>query len=410
MIINETTLIISILVLLLALIAPLCSPYFRFRRDLRRLITTAEVSDEEEIVETAEDVDSSQHNDNTANDIQTTEPPNITVLVTVHEQAKELAKHLPALLEQEYEGAFEVVIVAEQGDHETEMVLKRFANNPHLYATFVPTSSRYMSRKKLAITLGVKAAKHEWILLTEADCQPASSTWLLEMSRHCTQEAQLVMGYSQYEPAAPTLYQLERWYSDLYLLHQAHRSIAYRTNSCNLMFRKSGFIAQDGYRGNLQLLRGEYDFIVNKFAAPQANTVCIEPASWMIEDIPTKKKRRNQLLFELASRPLLQRSFRLHLIYKVDQVMLYLSYLVTFIVLGIAISKANWMLIVTAAVALLCTIGMRMWVITKPLKFFMPHLSTWQVLCYEPTIVWRNLLFKQRFRKADDYDFTSHKL
>ena len=230
------------------------------------------------------------------------------------------------------------------------------------------------------------------------------------MSRHCTQEAQLVMGYSQYEAAAPTLYQLERWYSDLYLLHQAHRSIAYRTNSCNLMFRKSGFIAQDGYRGNLQLLRGEYDFIVNKFAAPQANTVCIEPASWMIEDIPTKKKRRNQLLFELASRPLLQRSFRLHLIYKVDQAMLYLSYLVTFIVLGIAISEVNWVLIVTAAVALLCTIGMRMWVITKPLKFFMPHLSTWQVLCYEPTIVWRNLLFRQRFRKADDYDFTSHKL
>lgn len=149
MIINETTLIISILVLLLAFVAPLCSPYFRFRRDLRRLITTTEVSDEEEIVETAEDVASSQPNDNTANDIQTTEPPNITVLVTVHEQAKELAKHLPALLEQEYEGAFEVVVVAEQGDQETEMVLKRFANNPHLYATFVPTSSRYMSRKNL---------------------------------------------------------------------------------------------------------------------------------------------------------------------------------------------------------------------------------------------------------------------
>ena len=77
MIINETTLIISILVLLLALIAPLCSPYFRFRRDFRRLITTEEVSDEEEIVETAEDVASSQHNDNTANDIQTKQPSSL---------------------------------------------------------------------------------------------------------------------------------------------------------------------------------------------------------------------------------------------------------------------------------------------------------------------------------------------
>ncbi len=55
--------------------------------------------------------------------------------------------------------------------------LKRTAaENPHLYYTYIPESSRYMSRKKLQITLGVKAAKYEWIILTEPNLHAQATT------------------------------------------------------------------------------------------------------------------------------------------------------------------------------------------------------------------------------------------
>ncbi|MBP5712258.1 MAG: hypothetical protein J6W77_04550 [Prevotella sp.] len=87
--------------------------------------------------------------------------PRISILITAHDNAMELDNHLPTLLSQDYPGIFEVIVVAEKGDGSTEDVLKRYLNNRLLYYTFIPDSSRYMSRKKLMITLGVKAARYE---------------------------------------------------------------------------------------------------------------------------------------------------------------------------------------------------------------------------------------------------------
>ena len=52
-----------------------------------------------------------------------------------------------------------------------------------------------MSRKKLQITLGVKAAKHEWIILTEPNCRPSNDKWLQTMVRQCQDPNHLVLGY-----------------------------------------------------------------------------------------------------------------------------------------------------------------------------------------------------------------------
>ena len=109
--------------------------------------------------------------------------PCLSILLTVQDSARELEQHLPALLTQDYPAGFEVIVVVSKSEDDTNDVLKKLsATYPNLYTTFIPDSSRYMSRKKLAVTLGVKAARHEWILMTEASCQPASDQWLKKMS------------------------------------------------------------------------------------------------------------------------------------------------------------------------------------------------------------------------------------
>ena len=80
--------------------------------------------------------------------------PCLSVLLTVQDNASELEQHLPALLTQDYPAGFEVIVVVSKGEDDTDDVLKKLsATYPNLYTTFIPDSSRYMSRKKLAVTL-----------------------------------------------------------------------------------------------------------------------------------------------------------------------------------------------------------------------------------------------------------------
>ena len=128
MTIDLLTLVMGAILLLLALLTPLLNPFFR------RLRQTEEPSSSEQ--------------------------PPITILLVSNGDHVALDEHLPIFLTQEYAPGYEVIVVTEKADMETENVLKRYSQNERLYHTFVPESSRYMSMSKLAITLGVKAANN----------------------------------------------------------------------------------------------------------------------------------------------------------------------------------------------------------------------------------------------------------
>ena len=63
----------------------------------------------------------------------------------------------------------------------------------------MPDSSRYISRKKLAVTLGIKASKYEWLVFTNANCMPQSNQWLRLMHATSHHVPKVVLGYSGYE-------------------------------------------------------------------------------------------------------------------------------------------------------------------------------------------------------------------
>ena len=82
--------------------------------------------------------------------------------MTVYDHAHELEEHLPAFLTQEYEPGYEVIVVDESSTDETDDVLKlQKQSYPHLYTTFLPKPNRNITRLKLALTIGVKAAKKD---------------------------------------------------------------------------------------------------------------------------------------------------------------------------------------------------------------------------------------------------------
>ena len=134
-----------------------------FLRKSRRTENPLVVHDMEEVQTTNEDHEADEVKEMAE---ASYDYPPVSIIVTPHDKAYELDQHLPLLLEQDYPAPFRIIVVFWRGESDTDDVLKKYAANPHLYATYIPDSSRYMSRKKLAITVGEKAATTEWLFRT----------------------------------------------------------------------------------------------------------------------------------------------------------------------------------------------------------------------------------------------------
>ncbi|SFF99039.1 glycosyltransferase [Prevotella sp. KH2C16] len=336
--------------------------------------------------------------------------PPLSVIITLHDNAREMEERLPLYLNQNYPSDFQVVIVSEEGDSETDDILKRFAGDRHLYHTFIPNSSRYVSRKKLAITMGVKAAKNEWILLTDIECRPAGENWLRTMARNARKEKNLVLGVSKYADEAKPYYSFEHIHTLYYVLRKAAKGTAYRTNCANLMFRKSDFLAQNGFSGNLDLQRGEYDFLVNKYAGKHTTAIETSPDAWVIEDLPTPKEWRNKHFYYLAGRSQMQRRRSYRLLYNMDQWTIHLSLLLIISIIAFAVITQRWILAGTSVLCLLSMAISRTLTGWKALRAFEEDMPSWKIYPYEISIVWHNLANIIRYKRADRLDFTSHKL
>lgn len=155
LIIDTASLIGGGILLLLVLAATLTDVFLRKSRRTENPLVAHEA---EEVQTTSEDHEADKVK-------EMAEPscdyPPVSIIVTPHDKAYELDQHLPLLLEQDYPAPFRIIVVFWRGESDTDDVLKKYAANPHLYATYIPDSSRYMSRKKLAITVGEKAATTE---------------------------------------------------------------------------------------------------------------------------------------------------------------------------------------------------------------------------------------------------------
>ena len=336
--------------------------------------------------------------------------PNVTVLVLANNNAQALDAHLPLLLTQDYPAAYEVVVVGEQGDLNVETVVKQFSQNKHLYATYIPPRSLFMSKKKLAVALGVKAAHYDWVLLLDSNCHPVSDTWLKSMASHMDIDANLVIGYSNYDEETKSYYRFDRLRNDCYLLRCAQRSIAYRANGVNIAFRKSEFIKDDGYRGNLHLVNGEYDFIVNKYARTDSARIAIDEDAWIREEKPTPKVWHDRNICYANVRKYLERSFGIRALYNVDMTMMHLNYIVLLLAIVAASILQNWIVLAVASLALILTLVLRSMAAVKVYRQFGEHIACWKTVFFELYIVWHSLATNIRYAKSDKRDFSTHKL
>lgn len=202
----------------------------------------------------------------------------VSLIICARNEAENLVKNIPVIMAQEYP-KFEVIIVNDSSTDDSDMVLARLkVEYPELYYTSIPVDKKFKHSKKLAINVGIKAAKYEHLLFTDADCCPTSNQWIkLMMSGFETEGKELVIGYSPFIKQNGMLNRMIRyeafWNAVLYL-GRAIKGRAYMGVGRNMAYTKSLFNANGGFSKHIFIESGDDDLFVNQ-AATRANTAIV---------------------------------------------------------------------------------------------------------------------------------------
>lgn len=203
----------------------------------------------------------------------------VSVIICAKNEDDNLTEFLPKILTQEYPLEFEVIVVNDCSDDNTEHVIDEFTKIfPNLRKANIKEDNYYKHGKKFALLVGIKAAKFNRLVLTDADCYPASNQWLKEMAAGFSIEKEIVLGYGAYEKQKGLLNKLIRF--DAFIiavqyLSAAIKNKAYMGVGRNLAYSKEIFFANKGFAGHYHLTSGDDDLFVNEAATEKNVGVCI---------------------------------------------------------------------------------------------------------------------------------------
>ncbi|MDR1681808.1 MAG: glycosyltransferase, partial [Candidatus Symbiothrix sp.] len=193
--------------------------------------------------------------------LPTAQPP-VSVVIYARNEDENLETYLPSILEQNYPD-FEVIVVNEDSTDDTESVLKHLElKYKHLYHTILPGQSRNVSRKKMALTLGIKAAHHEVLVFIEADSHPLGPDWLRSMARYFTDEKTVVLGWAFLEKYPFRFAAYDYFCENLQTILFALRRKTYRANGRNMAYRKTAFFQQKDLSNYNFIDAGEDDLLI----------------------------------------------------------------------------------------------------------------------------------------------------
>ena len=219
------------------------------------------------------------------NEKQTLDP--VTVIICAKNEDDNLRKNLPLVLEQDYP-EFQVVVVNDGSSDDTASVLAEMKERyKHLYVTQIEHTHPYPHAKKLAQTIGVKAAKFDQMLFIDADCRPASLNWIRCMQSNFLPKKEIVLGYGAYEKKKGLVNKFIRmdtiWIAQQYFSF-AIRRIPFMGVGRNLAYRRSLFFNNKGFASQLHLQSGDDDLFVNQTASKTNTAIEMDPDSITVSE------------------------------------------------------------------------------------------------------------------------------
>jgi cellulose synthase/poly-beta-1,6-N-acetylglucosamine synthase-like glycosyltransferase len=203
----------------------------------------------------------------------------VTIIIAAKNEEENLQRNLPSVLSQNYP-EFEVIVVNDYSTDDTGLILeeleRRYSN---LRTITIKQESSGPIGKKYPLTLGLKGAKYETVIFTDADCKPKTSEWIRSIVRNYSQGVEIVLGYGAYERLPGFLNKLIRF--DAFSIALQYLSFAkggnpYMGVGRNLSYKKDLFFRNKGFASHTHIPSGDDDLFINKVARAANTAVEIE--------------------------------------------------------------------------------------------------------------------------------------
>jgi len=209
--------------------------------------------------------------------------PEISVIIAARNEADNIYENLPFILDQNYPN-FEVIVVVNQSTDESKHILQAYQQQySNLRFTLVEKSKHLRPGKKLSVTLGIKAARYEHLVFTDADCKPATKNWLREVASQFSERSELVLGYGPYASEKGLLNKLIRfdtaWIAINYFSFALAR-LPYMGVGRNLAYTKSLFEKANGFRSHYSIPSGDDDLFIQEAAKKKNYSIALHPDSF----------------------------------------------------------------------------------------------------------------------------------
>lgn len=206
--------------------------------------------------------------------------PPASIIICAKNDAPNLAQNLKIVLIQQYK-QYEVIVVNDQSDdNTTEVLTEYYKRNPNLKIVNIPKNEeKPYAGKKYALVKGIEVATFDTIVLTDADCRPATTHWLAKVVGAYLGETQIVLAHSPYEKQNGFLNKLIRYENFITALQYfgfAKFGLPYMGVGRNLSYKKELFQSYKGFEESKNIPSGDDDLFVNTVATGKNTEVCID--------------------------------------------------------------------------------------------------------------------------------------
>ena len=202
----------------------------------------------------------------------------LSVIICARDEAENIARNLPGILVQQYRTTHEVIVVNDNSTDETKFLLDEFKKSfKNINPVALTQEAKLIPGKKFPLSMGIKASKYEVVLLTDADCVPASENWIQKMQEAYHDDVQIVLGYGAYHKKPGLLNKLirfETFHSALQYFSFALAGLPYMGVGRNLSYKKELFFNNKGFSSINQIPGGDDDLFIN-MVATKKNTAIV---------------------------------------------------------------------------------------------------------------------------------------
>lgn len=210
----------------------------------------------------------------------------VSVIICARDEARNLTENLPAVLVQETTSIHEVIVVDDNSYDESKYILEDFKKlHGQLQVIQLTQEAKVVPGKKFPLSIGIKSAKHEIVLLTDSDCVPASTHWVESMQNTYDENTEIVLGYGSFQKDNSFLNKLIRWetfHSALQYFSYALAGMPYMGVGRNLSYKRAVFFRHKGFAAHNNIPGGDDDLFVNIAATKHNTRINIDKNSFTI--------------------------------------------------------------------------------------------------------------------------------